>query len=639
MVPNKRNKKSNSGKSLIHRVAALEKENRWLKKRLHEKEKKEAIDEIVNRFVDQYTRSDPRKVLPSCLYEIGAEMVLEAKSDRVFFIYENPERLDGQDSGQTVLLSKKDEAVEGEDKAWISFLEQTINKYKTQEIAIRNTEANPLREKYQDYNLLAIPVFGGHNKTYMGAIGILSERKQNDLDQKMLEQAASRLDNYMREKILQAVRHRIMRSSNYHIKKPGLEGIYKALRHIVKFSGAEKATIIYYEEPLDQKVLPKKRKFSMISVGKNGFIDESAAQKNLTEKDGLGGKLIVHDRKQINSEEVLFDLGIMEEKISGKQRQKHKKHYCCHDITDENNRQIGKFFLISNDEIRGGDADLMEAIGFLLDHKFEKYLALKNALSFLHPEIRDLYASKKERGVIEWFFKSPRKETIAMMYCDVSGFSKISSRLEAEEIFDFIGKWANKGKKIMRKYGILPDKLVGDCLVSLAGPPFCGVSTSDMEKVRSKAGVRDLVERKRENYHEYAYHSVLYALEMRQEIKNYRFGGEKVDISFGIVLGKAAIGSPTGLNDFTALGDNMNLGQRFQTYAGKGRIAVNEECVNYLRKYAREVLEEGKLPFEIAEDSAGEQVFKGQSKPMKVYFITPNKYTTRAIKDFKSLAN
>ncbi len=632
---NSKKTKKNSRK-ISHNVASLRKEVAQLRRKLHKKEKKEEIDDIVNRFVDYYTRSDPRKVLPGCLQEIGGEM----NCDRVFFAYENPKRLDGQESGQTIVLSKKDEEAEGEDKTLKALLEQKINQYKTDEIAILHTEANPLKEKYQNQNLLAVPIFGGRNKDYLGTIGIISRRKQGDLEQKMLEQAASRLDNYMREKILQAVRHRIMRSSNYHIKKQGFEGVYNALRHIVKFSGAEKATIIYYEEPLDQKVLPKKRKFSMISVGKNGFIDESAAHKNLTEKDGLGGKLIVHDRKQINSEEVLFDLGIMEEKISGKQRHKYKKHYCCHDITDEKDRQVGKFFLISNDDIRGGDADLMEAIGFLLDHKFEKYLAVKNALSFLHPDIRDMYAGKREKEIIEWFFNSPRKETIAMMYCDVAGFSKISSRLEAQEIFDFIGRWANKGKKIMRKYGILPDKLVGDCLVSLAGPPFCGVSASDMAKARSKAGVRNLVERKRENYHEYAYHSVLYALEMQQEIKNYRFGGEEVGISFGIVLGEVAIGSPTGdLNDFTALGDNMNLGQRFQTYAGKSRIAVNEECVKFLKKYAREVLEEGKLPFEIAEDPAGEQMFKGQPKPMKAYFITPNKYTARAIKDFKPLAN
>ncbi|MHC4392056.1 MAG: adenylate/guanylate cyclase domain-containing protein [Planctomycetota bacterium] len=71
-------------------------------------------------------------------------------------------------------------------------------------------------------------------------------------------------------------------------------------------------------------------------------------------------------------------------------------------------------------------------------------------------------------------FLSPRVEEVAMVFSDVSSFTKICERVlgDASEIGELINAWSIGAIKAQLDNRGVFDKLVGDCVIGLFGPPF-----------------------------------------------------------------------------------------------------------------------------------------------------------------------
>ncbi|MDD2624341.1 MAG: adenylate/guanylate cyclase domain-containing protein, partial [Candidatus Riflebacteria bacterium] len=71
-------------------------------------------------------------------------------------------------------------------------------------------------------------------------------------------------------------------------------------------------------------------------------------------------------------------------------------------------------------------------------------------------------------------YLSPRTAEIGIIFADLCGFTKISEQIlkKPERINSFINKWSKGVVKRIFPLGASLDKLVGDCLIILFGPPF-----------------------------------------------------------------------------------------------------------------------------------------------------------------------
>jgi len=71
-------------------------------------------------------------------------------------------------------------------------------------------------------------------------------------------------------------------------------------------------------------------------------------------------------------------------------------------------------------------------------------------------------------------YLSARERDVAIMYCDISGFTRISEQIlkEPSLIGELIDTWGNQVVEFIWDSGGVFDKMVGDCIIGIWGPPF-----------------------------------------------------------------------------------------------------------------------------------------------------------------------
>jgi adenylate cyclase len=71
-------------------------------------------------------------------------------------------------------------------------------------------------------------------------------------------------------------------------------------------------------------------------------------------------------------------------------------------------------------------------------------------------------------------FLMPIEREVAVLYCDISGFTKISEQvLRAPELIgELVDSWGEHVVELLWEHGGVFDKMVGDCVIGLWGPPF-----------------------------------------------------------------------------------------------------------------------------------------------------------------------
>ena len=79
----------------------------------------------------------------------------------------------------------------------------------------------------------------------------------------------------------------------------------------------------------------------------------------------------------------------------------------------------------------------------------------------------------REEGYAERYL-SPRDREIAILYCDIAGFTRVSEQVlqSPDAIGRLIDTWADRVVAAIWATGGVFDKMVGDCVIGLWGPPF-----------------------------------------------------------------------------------------------------------------------------------------------------------------------
>ena len=194
----------------------------------------------------------------------------------------------------------------------------------------------------------------------------------------------------------------------------------------------------------------------------------------------------------------------------------------------------------------------------LVDFNREKNLLRQ----FFSPEItRKLLKSSDYRDKL----LSSHQAELGVLFADISGFTKLSEQVlrEPKRITDFVNDWAHGVVEGLFKEGGVLDKLVGDCIIALFGPPFYDLPPA---KVVVK--------------------SLQTALFIRNFTNDFLRRPGNADIQksplfndFGVAIGinfcPANVGMLGPNKDFTAFSSGMNNTARLQGLAKRNEILVS----------------------------------------------------------------
>jgi class 3 adenylate cyclase len=159
---------------------------------------------------------------------------------------------------------------------------------------------------------------------------------------------------------------------------------------------------------------------------------------------------------------------------------------------------------------------------------------------------------------------APRAADVSILFADVVSFTRLSEQVMQDPVAvgAFIEAWSRGATQILWKHGGVLDKLIGDCVIGLFGPPYYEQSAEERalacvraaaEIVRFTRGMLD--------------HPAAAAIKAADETLGVAVGLNECPASVGLF----------GLNaDFTAFAPGMNNAARLQAQAGLDEVLVME---------------------------------------------------------------
>ncbi|MDT8272044.1 MAG: adenylate/guanylate cyclase domain-containing protein [Desulfomonilia bacterium] len=177
------------------------------------------------------------------------------------------------------------------------------------------------------------------------------------------------------------------------------------------------------------------------------------------------------------------------------------------------------------------------------------------------------------------------RKNVTVMFADISGFTAMSEKLDAEEVTEIMNECFSMMEMCIEEHGGTIDKFMGDCVMALFGAPRA------MEDGPHRA--------------------LNTALEIRKRLREFndlKHLATPLDIHIGINTGPVIAGMMGGdrRQDFTVMGDTVNLASRMESTAKTGEILVTENTYHET---------EGYFDFE----DVGPLTVKGKEQPVQSY--------------------
>jgi class 3 adenylate cyclase len=185
----------------------------------------------------------------------------------------------------------------------------------------------------------------------------------------------------------------------------------------------------------------------------------------------------------------------------------------------------------------------------------------------------------------------PREASAAILYADLSGFTRVCERVlrDPAAIGRLVNAWGSSAVDLIWAEGGVFDKMVGDCVIGLFGPPFFEASPAELvaSALRAAWAIR----------------------EMTRRLPTVAGIGDLADAGLGVSIGvhfAPLLVGHFGPNDnYTGFSAGMNNAARLQAQAGRDEILVMGDAIAALPPDA---------PFRFGE--AREAVVKNVSLPL-----------------------
>ncbi len=229
-------------------------------------------------------------------------------------------------------------------------------------------------------------------------------------------------------------------------------------------------------------------------------------------------------------------------------------------------RMLGKLIVTSRrGELSIFDRDVLERFTDLLrqrlvDHS-RQYRHL--ALSFnRNTSERLLSIEDHDRSLL-----SPRDAHVAVMFADISGFTRISEQIlkEPAAIARLVDVWSKRVVEVIFEHGGVFDKMVGDCIIALFGPPFFEMSAREMCE-RAVQTAERVVALTRDLNH-------------GRELPQLAGLEPPVGVAIGLSFGNLFVGRVGPNENYTGFGSVMNNTARLQGVASRDEILCMDSLV------------------------------------------------------------
>lgn len=173
------------------------------------------------------------------------------------------------------------------------------------------------------------------------------------------------------------------------------------------------------------------------------------------------------------------------------------------------------------------------------------------ALNALREKLDKLIPQKPERA---------KRKQVTVLFADIAGFTSMSEDLDAEEVNRLINDLWSRIDTVINQYGGYIDKHMGDGVMALWG---VGNAREDDPERAIRA-----------------------ALQMQEEIRLWREHNpvhSRIGLRIGINTGLALLGIIGSRNEYTAVGDTVNVASRLESAAPVNKILISYATYIHVR--------------------------------------------------------
>ncbi len=219
------------------------------------------------------------------------------------------------------------------------------------------------------------------------------------------------------------------------------------------------------------------------------------------------------------------------------------------------------------------DRDLLDRFADFLRQRIVDFNREWKSLSLCFPRdvVQRLLA---EEDYVEKYLV-PREREVAIFYCDISGFTRVSEQILKEPplIGKLINTWSARVVEIIWESGGVFDKMVGDCIIGLWGPPFfdLGPTEACRQAARAALRIRDYTQ----------------SLASSGELPELKEAGVEMGVATGLNFCPLFVGRFGPNEDFTGFSSGMNNTARLQGVAERDEILCMSSFVDVLGERAK----------------------------------------------------
>ncbi|AKF10175.1 Adenylate cyclase [Sandaracinus amylolyticus] len=171
-------------------------------------------------------------------------------------------------------------------------------------------------------------------------------------------------------------------------------------------------------------------------------------------------------------------------------------------------------------------------------------------------------------------YLTPRERECAVMFCDISGFTRVCEQVlvRPQAIGRLVDTWSERVVEILWETGGVFDKMVGDCIIGIWGPPFFDRSSKELclAAMDAAARIRDFTR----------------SLTTHEDLPELA-GAEPLDVATGLHWCPLFVGVFGPDEDYTGFSAGMNNTARLQGQAKGGEILCMDSLVGVVDDDAR----------------------------------------------------
>jgi adenylate cyclase len=165
-------------------------------------------------------------------------------------------------------------------------------------------------------------------------------------------------------------------------------------------------------------------------------------------------------------------------------------------------------------------------------------------------------------------YLAPREREVAIIYADISGFTRLSEQVlkTPSAVADLVEAWSREAVDRVWGLGGVFDKMVGDCVIALFGPPFFDREPQEclISAIRCAEAIREMT----------------IAFPNREGFAH--LGDLGLGVSIGVNLAPLFVGRFGPNQAFTGFSSGMNNTARLQHCAERNEILVMQSAIDRL---------------------------------------------------------